>query len=149
VDEGAFFPPPYPGSLDAHGSGCVVPGGPLLPDGVWFGFAETLSSGTIGFDLACFYTGAIAVTKAAEDGVEAFDFYVRNNNPNIYPVPIAATARVWYVNMTSPDVSIPAEIPLAAWPHPDSFVSYPCEYCPVWLYVNGGEATGIVEQYLP
>jgi hypothetical protein len=149
VDEGAFFPNPYPGSLDAHGSGCVTGGAALLPDGVWFGFAEGLTPDTITFDLACFYTGAVAAIKAAEDGEETFDFYIRNLNPKTYPVPIAATARVWYVDMTADDVSIPIEIPLATWPTPSSYLSYPCEYCPVWLYVNDGEATGIVEQYLP
>ncbi len=149
VDEGNFFPDPYPGSLDAHGSGCVTGGTGLLPDGVWLGYAETLSSGTIGFDLVCFYSWPVADAKAAEDGVVAIDFYVRNLNPNTYPVPVATTARVWYIDMTSGNPGIPDEIPLAAWPHPGSYVPYPCDYCPVWLYVNDGEATGIVEQYLP
>ena len=149
VDEGDFFPDPYPGSLQAHGSGCVTGGALLLPDGVWFGFAEALASGTITFDLACCYTGAAAMTKATDDGEEAFDFYIRNMNPKTYPVPIAGSARVWYIDMTSPNVSVPLEIPLAAWPHPGSYVPCPGQYCAVWLYVNGGEATGIVEQYLP
>ena len=62
---------------------------------------------------------------------------------------MAADPRGWYVSSLSGDVSSPTEIPLAAWPHPDSFQACPGEYCSVWLYVNGGQATAVVEQYLP
>jgi len=150
VDTTHFFPDPFPGSSGgAHGSGCVVPSFDVLPNGVFFGFAEGVGGGMITFDLACFFTGAAAEAAAAEDGQEAFDFYIRNLNPVTYPVPVAADARVWYVDMLSGDVSSPTEIPLAAWPHPDSFQACPGEHCSVWLYVNGGQVTGIVEQYLP
>ncbi|MCB2223529.1 MAG: hypothetical protein KQH83_05065 [Actinobacteria bacterium] len=145
-----YFPAPLPGSDQAHGSGCVVPGGSTtLPDGIWFGFAEGTTPGMLTFDLACFWTGAVAVDKATEDGEEAFDFYIRNNNPTTRQVPVSASARVWYVDMTSPDVSVPDEIPLSAWPHPDSFMTCPDQWCSVWIYVNDGEVTALVEQYLP
>ena len=91
----------------------------------------------------------MAEAKAIEDGEEAFDFYIRNQNPNTRSVPVATTARVWFVDITSPDVLFPDEIPLASWPHPDSFQVCPSTWCSVWLYVNGGEVTGLVEQYLP
>jgi hypothetical protein len=149
VDTTHFFPDPFPGSNDAHGSGCVTPGFDALPDGVWFGFAEGVGGGMITFDLACFFTGAAAEAAAAEDGAESFDFYIRNKVSTTFQVPIAADARVWYINMVSGDVGSPTEIPLAAWPNPDSFQDCPGQYCSVWLYVNGGQATGIVEQYLP
>jgi hypothetical protein len=149
VDTTDFFPDPFPGSNDAHGSGCVTPGFDALPNGVWFGFAEGVGGGTITFDLACFFTGPAAVAAAAADGQEAFDFYIRNKVATTFAVPVAADARVWYIDASSGDVSSPTEIPLAAWPHPASFLACPGEYCSVWLYVNGGRATGIVEQYLP
>ena len=150
VDTTDFFPDPFPGSSGgAHGSGCVVADFEVLPNGVWFGFAEGVGGGMITFDLACFFTGAAAEAAAAEDGQESFDFYIRNLNPVTYEVPVAADARVWYVNMLSGDVSAPTEIPLAAWPSPDSFQDCPSDYCSVWLYVNGLQVTGIVEQYLP
>ena len=149
VDEANFFPDPLPGSDDAHGSGCVIPPGPTIPDGIWFGFVESFSPGTLTFDLACFWTGAIAEVKAAEDGEEAYDFYVRNLNPNTYSVPIAGDARAWYIDMLSGSVQSPDEIPITSWPQPDSYQTCPSDWCSVWLYINGGDATGIVEQYLP
>jgi hypothetical protein len=154
VDTTDFFPDPFPGSGGAHGSGCVTPGFDALPNGVWFGFAEGVGGGNITFDLACFYTGPAACDAQIEDGFaadadECIDFWVRNNVATTFSVPLAAGARVWYVDMTSGDVTSPAEIPLADWPTPDSFQDCPGDYCSVWLYVNGGRITGIVEQYLP
>ena len=149
VDTSDFFPDPFPGSSGgAHGSGCVVADYITLPNGVWFGFAEAVGGGAIDFDLACFFTGEAAVVAAAEDEAEAFDFYIRNNVTVTYHVSIAADARVWYIHKMSSDM-IPAEIPLASWPNPASFQICPSDHCAVWLYVNGLQVTGIVEQYLP
>ena len=80
---------------------------------------------------------------------ECLDFWIQNNVATTFSVPLAADARVWYVNMLSGDVSSPTEIPLASWPSPDSFQDCPSDWCGVWLYVNGGRATAIVEQYRP
>lgn len=146
IDPTDFFPEVFGAPGDPHGSGCVV-GADVLPAGVWFGFAEAVSGGVITFDLACFFTGDAAVAAATADGEEAFDFYVRNQNPKVYSVPISPTAQVYYVDMiTGPE---PTPIAVSSWPTADSFTTCPGEYCPVWLYVNGGVATGIVEQYLP
>lgn len=148
VDESNFFPPPLPGSNQAHGSGCVIPGdGATLPDGIWFGFVTAFTPGTLTFDLACFWTGAAAEAKALEDGEEAFDFYIRNMNPRTFPVSIDGSARFWYLDATA-DITL-IEIPPTQWPHPDSFLNCPAQYCSVWLYVNGGDATALTEQYLP
>jgi hypothetical protein len=154
VDTSHFFPDPFPGSGGAHGSGCVTPGFDALPNGVWFGFAEGVGGGEIDFDLACFWTGAPACTAQIADGFasdasECLDYYPQNNVATTFEVPIASGARVWYVDMLSGDVGSPTEIPLGSWPHPDSFQDCPASHCSVWLYVNGGQATAIVEQYLP
>jgi len=154
VDTSNFFPPVFTGSNGGHGSGCVTPGFDALPNGVWFGFAEGVGGGEITFDLACFWTGTPACDAQIADGFassahDCLDFYVQNNVATTFDVPIATGARVWYVDMVSGDVSSPTEIPLASWPSPDSFQDCPGQYCAVWLYVNGGEATAIVEQYLP
>jgi hypothetical protein len=148
VDEADFFPDPLPGSDKAHGSGCVIGDRSTLPDGIWMGFVEDFVPGEITFDLACYWTGAEAEARAAADGEEAFDFYVRNMNPRTFKVPISGSARVWFIDGTGSDF-FPTEIPVTSWPHPDSYVPCPGEFCGVWLYVNGGEATGIVEQYSP
>jgi hypothetical protein len=120
-----------------------------LPAGVWFGFARAVAGGAISFDLACFFTGAAGIAAATEDGEIGYDldFYIRNKNPKLYNVPISPSAQVYYVDMTGgPE---PAPIALASWPTAASYVPCPGEYCAVWLYVNGGSASGIVEQYLP
>lgn len=154
VDTSRFFPPPFPGSGGVHGSGCVTPGFDALPNGVWFGFAEAYGGGRLTFDLACFYTGPAACTAQIEDGfvgdaADCLDFWIRNNVATTFDVPVAPDARVWFVDMISGDVSHPAEIPLGSWPHPDSYQPCPGGWCSVWLYVNGGRITSIVEQYLP
>ncbi|HUU61165.1 MAG TPA: hypothetical protein VMX37_02115 [Acidimicrobiia bacterium] len=149
VDTTDFFPEPFPGSNDVHGSGCVTPGFDALPNGVWFGFAEGVGGGEITFDLACFFTGAAAEAAAAADGQEAFDFYIRNNVATTFAVPISPDIRVWYIDASSGDVSVPTEIPAGTWPSPGSLLECPSDHCSVWLYVNGGQATALVEQYLP
>ncbi|MCB2223531.1 MAG: hypothetical protein KQH83_05075 [Actinobacteria bacterium] len=147
IDDSDFFPIPEPGSNGAHGSGCVVPGGSMtLTDGIWFGFATTHAGGEIGFDLACFFTGQAAIDAATEDGEEAFDFYIRNNNPTIRQVPLASDARVFYVDGATINM---LETTPAAWPTASSYLPCTGQYCSVWLYVNDGVATGMVEQYLP
>jgi len=148
VDPSDFFPDPFPGSDLAHGSGCVTDA-QILGDGVWFGFAEAVVGGVISFDLACFWTGAAAEAEAIADGSEAFDFYIRNQNPKTYDVQIPANADVYWIDPTAAEWPWPIPIPPTAWPNPASFLSCPSQWCSVWLYVNGGQATGIVEQYLP
>ena len=81
------------------------------------------------------------------DGAEAFDFYIRNQNPSVYSVPISPSAQVYYMDMVGgPD---PTPIALSSWPTSASFQTCPSDHCAVWLYVNGGAATWIDEQYLP
>lgn len=149
VDTTDFFPDVFPGSTNgAHGSGCVTPGFDALPNGVWFGFVEALGAEGLVFDLACFFTGDAAVAAAEEDGAEAVDFYIRNQNPTTFTVPVAVGIRVWTVDATAADVT-PTEIPPGEWPYSGSYQDCPSDHCAVWLYVNGGEATALVEQYLP
>lgn len=145
VDTADFFPDPLPGSAEANGSGCVS--SPTLGDGIWFGFAHAVADGTITFDLACFFTGPAAVAAATADGAEAFDFYIRNANPSTREVPMAADAKVYGVTDGAGGIEM---VPVVGWPpNPGGYVECPGEFCAVWLYVNGGVATGIVEQYLP
>lgn len=145
VDPVDFFPDPLPGSADANGSGCVSD--TTLGDGIWFGFAHAVAAGVITFDLACFFTGAAAVAAATADGAEAFDFYIRNDNPTTRSVPVAADPEVFGVSNGSGGIEM---IPVVGWPPtPGAFLECPGEFCAVWLYVNGGVATEIVEQYLP
>jgi hypothetical protein len=151
IDTATFLPPVFGAAGDPNGSGCILYGDVLL-DGVWFGFAKAVSNGVITFDLGCFFTGAAADAAAnadygGTDGAEE-GFHIRNQNPKTFPVTIAPTAQVYYVDQAGP-TWFPELIPLASWPSTTSWLPCPGDSCAVWLYVNGGQATGIVEQYLP
>lgn len=143
--DGDFFPDVLPGSEGPNGSGCIT-GETTLGDGVWFGYVEGISGGTLTFDLACFFTGAAAVTAATEDGYEAFDYYIRNKNPKTYSVDLAPGAMAYYVNGSTIEL---VAVGAGAWPNAASFLACPGEWCSVWLYVNQGKVTELVEQYVP
>mgnify|MGYP001814888369 CR=1 FL=1 len=155
VDPTDLIPDVFPGVTNgAHGSGCVTPGFDELPDGVWFGFIETVSSSMVTFDLACFFTGEAACVAQTEDGAAAgpadcLDLWIRNHVETPFGVPISPEARVWYVDALAPEWDNTFEIPLASWPTEASYQPCASDYCAAWLYVNDGRATGIVEQYLP
>lgn len=143
-----FFPDPLGTPDDGHGSGCVL-AGDVLTDGMWFGFVDAVSGGVATFDLGCFFTGAAAVAAAAADGEEAFDFYIRNQNPRTFAVALAAAGTAYWLDATG-DLT-PQPIPMGTWPvaAPPSYQTCPDTSCGVWLYVNGGVATELVEQYRP
>jgi hypothetical protein len=119
-----------------------------LPDGVWFGYVLAKGSASVEFDLACFYFGDIAYTKGAEDGEEVNnDYYVRNQNPTTRTVPVETTATVYEIDATS-TTFVP--VPFSAWPlDPTAYIACPSNWCGVWLFVNGGVTTEILEQYVP
>jgi len=138
---------PRPGSDGAGGSGCAPGAGPL-PDGVWFGYIGAIGPTSVDFDLACLYTGDIAIAKGAEDGVEVdIDYYIRNNNPALRTVPVATGGIVYEIEATTIDF---LTVAFADWPvDPAGFIACPSDWCGVWLFVNGGEVTEILEQYFP
>ena len=138
---------PLPGSAGAGGSGCA-PGAGQLPDGVWFGYVPTIGATSVDFDLACLYVGDIAYAKGAEDGVEVDnDYYIRNVNPTLRTVPVAASATVYEIDGSSIGF---LTVPFADWPvDPAGYIACPSNWCGVWLFVNGGEVTEILEQYFP
>jgi len=148
VGTAGFLPEPLSDSETAQGSGCVV-SGDGLPDGMWFGYVEAMSTDTVIFDLACFYTGGAAVAAAAEDGEEAFDFYIRNENPDTRSVPIDLNGIAHWLDGAG-DLT-PQAMKMSSWPiiGGTAYQACPGDFCGVWLYVNDGVATELVEQYLP
>jgi hypothetical protein len=104
---------------------------------------------SVDFDLACFFTGDVATAEAAEDGEVADDaFYIRNQNPTIRTVPVESSAMAYEIDAAGEIHFVP--VPFAGWPaDPSGYTLCPSEFCTVWLYVNGGSVTEILEQYLP
>jgi len=140
---------PLPGSGGAGGSGCSPGAGPL-PDGIWFGMVTAKDATSVTFDLACFFFGSIAYTKGAADGVTVDDdYYIRNQNPTLRTVPVRSDAVVYELE---PNYNAFLTEPYAAWPHDNTMLSMICPApsgCMVWLAVNGGDVTEIMEQYTP
>jgi len=129
---------------DPNGSGCSPPGY-VLPDGIWFGYAEAVAAGVITFDLACYFTGTAAETGSAAGNCDnEFGYCIRNQNPKVFSVLIGPTADVFYIDDVTWDL---APVAPTAWPVTPSYLTCPGERCGVWLYVNGGVATGVVEMF--
>jgi len=143
-----LFPPVFAGT-DAHGSGCA-PGSPTLPDGIWFGFVTSVTTTAYSFDLACFWTGQAAVDHATANGDEAFDFYIGNDNPTLRTVTFDPAGTAYWIDASASDLT-PQPIPMPDWPSNTGSHYVPCpgQSCAVWVYINGGVATELVEQYLP
>ncbi|MDH3607213.1 MAG: hypothetical protein OER12_09485 [Acidimicrobiia bacterium] len=150
VVEASIFPAePLPNSGGAGGSGCA-PGPGELPDGIWYGTVLAANGDSVDFDLACFYFGDIAYEIGAAAGVEVYnDYFISDENPAIRTVPVGGQAMVWSIPGDLGDL-----VPLSFatdWP-PDwqrAYSECPGEFCGMWLYINQGTATELVEQYVP
>lgn len=133
VDEPTYYPESRPGAGENFGSGCS-PSTTSLPDGVWYGRIESESSTAIEFDLICF-----APTPPEEDGVGRFT----NSNPKLRTVPVASTATVHAI---ASDGFWELQ-PYSTWhldPGQEGFC-LPGGCWDVWLYVNNGHITEIVQ----
>lgn len=148
VDPVELFPDPLPGSGGAHGSGCTVEG-EALPGGIWFGFALEVAGGAVIFELACLFVGDAAAVAATEDGEEVFDFYIRKVG-RTFSVAIDHDVVVYAVKAGAYGIST-VQIDSVEWPlsGEEGVLDCPGEFCAVWLYVNDGVVTGIVEEYFP
>ena len=132
----------------ADGSGCT-PGTTIgLPDGEWFGYIQSASTGSVGFDLACWFTGEPAAQAAAEDGEESpppNDYYVRNVNTTVRSLTVGADAGVtWLPNPGDP--STEEMVPFADWLAGRAGRSFQPG---VWLTIESGSVGYIREQFTP
>jgi hypothetical protein len=115
-----------------------------LPDGVWFGFADSWSTSSISIDLACWYTGTAAESVAAErEGEVTNDYYIVNDVITVRSMPVdgdvPAKKAGWEDGIfTLSEVMADAGGSLST-NHP----------YPVWIYVNGGVVTAVAVQYIP
>lgn len=156
-----LFPPSLEGSDGAAGSGCA-PGTTSLPDGAWFGFARGRTTTSIFLDLACFWTGEraneVALANGETDVPVPNDYYISNVSNRLRELTVDPDVPVVHLDYTSADVDDPhVVIRFDQWgaqadyldcdfsdPEPDV-----APFCPVWLYINSGVVTEVVEQYVP
>jgi hypothetical protein len=106
---------------------------------------------TITFDLIQFFTGEAATKAAAEDNKEsppANDYYIRNVNPRLRTLPVAADAPIT-VNVlaaqttgnSTKDLSVTLEKLAGYFPNSGT--------PPFWITVAQGQVTKMAQQYLP
>jgi hypothetical protein len=135
------IPDPLPGSDGHFGSGCS-PGSEGLSDGIWFGFAREVSGTAVHLDLAC-------LSWADPTG----GWVVENSNPRVREVPVEESALVTVPWLDPPVMAYgvwAAEMGafLDANPAATEWVEDGESGVPVWLFVNGGLVTEIVEPTL-
>jgi len=147
---GLYPPDPLPGSAGANGSGCPPLSG-ALPDGVWFGKLLDASVAAVRFNPGCFYFGDAAAAAAAADGIADLPspHYLRDPLPDTADLPAALGAVAYSIDKHADPLGF-LTFSLEEWPaRSGGYTLCPGEGCAVWLYVNGGRVTEIVEQYLP
>ena len=124
-----------------------------LADGRHPVYLKTVDSDqrTITFDLIQFFLGEAATKAAAEDGEESpppNDYYIRNVNPRLRTLPVAADAPIT-VNVlaaqstgsSTKDVSVTLAELASYFPNQGT--------APFWITVEQGQATRIAQQFLP
>ena len=99
------------------------------------------------FDLACFFFGEAAYAEAEKAGEEPLDFFIRNENDLLRTVSIDPATPTHWIDWTgSLNLIVGTYV---EWPDPDRTGGSCPDYCPVWLLLEGGVVTDVVEQYIP
>lgn len=120
------------------GSGCTPGDGSELPDGWWYGLVAGPPTGSVTFDLACYYSGAAAEDIAASRGDEVTnDYYVVNDNDAVRTLAVGSGA-------TATCVELGSQLTMVDCPPADVDGEWA-----VWVRVQGGTVDRIVEQYAP
>lgn len=139
----------------ASGSGCTPGTSDDLPDGTWFGYAVAATDTTVDFDLACWFSGDAAVIAAAEDGDESpppNDYHVRNENPALRTLPVAAFVEVAALENPG-DPSTVEMVPWVDWAAERAGPIFEIDgvdyYQDIWITIVAGEVVTVEEQYRP
>jgi hypothetical protein len=143
-------PEPLPGSGGALGSGCA-PGAGALPDGAWFGHAVRWDASGIDFDLACFYVGDAASAQAAARKRESppNGFLIVNDKKALRRVEVAPNAIGYRLADVGERIALEPTTYADLIKNSGRYEPCPAEWCPVWLFINAGAATEVMQQYVP
>jgi len=140
---------PGPGASGALGSGCA-PGEGDLPDGAWLGHARAWDAGGIDLDLVCMYVGEAAARESAARGEDApNEFYIVNENTDVRRVVVAPGSPAWQFTDETGGISLKRDLYADLVRGPRIYQTCPGEWCLVWVYVNDGRATEVMQQYVP
>lgn len=141
--------------------GCGTSAPDTLPDGRYFGFVKDVntSTGTMSFDLACFYTGDAANQQAAARGDEVpvpNDVYIVNDNPKTRDLTLSPSVNLLLIDWnkcckTKPGATLDGFATaiggkgfteIGGW-------KYNGQFSPYWVTIDGGQVALIEEQFLP
>lgn len=123
-----------------------------LEDGRHYAYLKSLdtASRALGVDVIQFLTGEAAEKAAAEDGEEAYDYYIRNQNKKVRTLSLAPNVRVVVNTLTASETgssSKDTEITLAKLK--SYFDKGEAQRRVFYVTLAGGRVTRINEQYLP
>lgn len=151
------FPESLPGSDGAAGSGCA-PGSDSLPDGAWFGFVVDRTADGVEFDLACWWSGDLANEVALAHGETDVpvpnDFYISNDSDQLRFLDVGTDVPVLSLDYTGSASDPFVLMEFGGWGSASTYLN--CDFtsadepfCLVWLFINDGVVTEMVEQYVP
>ncbi len=141
--------------------GCGTSAPDTLPDGRYFGFVKEVdtASGTMSFDLACFYTGEEANKQAAARGDEVpvpNDVYIVNDNIKKRALALGPSVELQLIDWnncceTTPGADLDA---FATAIGSKGFTDiggrrYAGQGSPYWVTIEGDQVVLIEEQFLP
>jgi hypothetical protein len=143
-------PSPFEGSGGASGSGCA-PGAGVLPDGAWFGHAVRWDAAGIDFDLACIYFGDPAVAEAATRKLEKppNGFLIVNDGKVLRRVSVASGAIGYRLVDVGERIALERTTYASLIVDSGRYQPCPAEWCPVWVFINAGAASEVMQQYIP
>ena len=120
----------------AAGSGCQPPERDSLPDGVWRGLVTSFGAGSMDFDLMCSYSFESERYLADSAGADTAAYVTQNSNPSTRTLNVSASAIGWTVATwqvpTTPDAAVAASA-----------------NGEVWVAINDGEVTELLQVYYP
>lgn len=132
-----------------------------LADGVYLGFLqpEGTAENQVAFDLAVWFSGPDANRAAAEDGETEIpvpnDFYIRNDSPKVFTVPVSrdlAVTSIWFEypddQDLEPDLISYGDL-LAALAAPAEDRLAVLRFDPWWISIEDGKVVRLDEQYVP
>ncbi|HEV2890173.1 MAG TPA: hypothetical protein VGX28_07320 [Frankiaceae bacterium] len=133
----------------------VAPATPLptdLADGRHYAYLKTFDAKklTLSLDVVQFLTGEAAEKAAQEDGQEAYDYYVRNQNKRVRTLTVAPTVRVFVNTLAAGSSGNSAkDVEVTTAKLASYFASGEAQQRVFYVTLSGHRVVRINEQYLP